>query len=155
MDASKFYGTSIGANSAGDLIRKVSMEDVEAILILAAKTYGAINLAYARAFIVGNMVNSDILMLCTDKAFGCCYIHDYPFLHNTRCGTMEFLAAEEGCGWDAYFILKKMIEWSHEKGAGEFSMRSKTNVSLAPFAKRLGFEPEPLGYSLELNRVLH
>lgn len=155
MDAPKLHRTSVGSAGSGNLIRKVEFDDIEPILEMAVRVYGNVNVSYGRAFILGNLMNPSILMVCTDRAFGCAYIHDYQFLHNTREATMEFLAAEAGAGWDAYFILKKMIEWSEEMGASEFSIRPTGEVSLDIFAKRLGFRKDLPSYSLSLERKLH
>lgn len=155
MDTAKFHGTSRRAASARDLIRAVTAHDIDFLLDLTVCIYGNVNVPFIRSFIENNVENPNICMLMTDRAFGVAFVSDYPFLYNTREAVMEFLAAEKSASWDAYFILKKMIEWADIMGAGEFYMRSKTKVSLEPFAKRLGFSLEPQGFALKINRRLH
>lgn len=155
MDPFKLHGASFGKTGAGNLIRRATMADVDNILELIVRVYGNINVPYTRLFIETSIENPFVLMLCTDRAFGASYVHDYPFLHNSRQAHMEFLGADSKAGWDAYFILKKMIQWGIESGAGEYFINTRDGMPLAAFAKRLHVRPCSQGYSIKFNRHLH
>ena len=49
------------------------------------------------------------------------------------------LCARKGAGFEAFRMVRMMIQWAREQGAqGEFKLDADTGVDFGPFARRLG-----------------
>jgi len=83
------------------------------------------------------MGNRERLVLVGRHSFGIARV-EWIYGFERRAG-LDMLCARKGAGFEAFRMVRMMIQWAREQGAqGEFKLDADTGVDFGPFARRLG-----------------
>jgi len=133
-------------------IRRVVEADVPWLLDISMRRYpGLLDPDFVRPWVT-ELAKSDapILFIRTPDAY---LLADLVFsteLPGRKDVHLIYLASDSPRGFQAYRLLKAMVQWSKMVGAQAVHFGSSTDVDLGPFAKRLGAKQEAPSFCLDI-----
>lgn len=129
----------MGVSEPPSVIRVATMADMPFMVALAKEKYPNRPVEQGIPWMTDNLQSPNCLVLIGTDSVGVASISwNYGFERRARC---DMLAARpvRGAGWEAYRMVKLMIEWAKQNGAkGAFRLDADTGADFGPFARRLG-----------------
>jgi len=120
------------------MARSATPDDLDRIFEIARAAYPAFDEDACRQWALGAFQSPNITILVGRRAFGVSGITAPFYAPARKRGTMLFLAAERGAGYEPCAILRRMVRWAMENGSLEYRFGAETDARMVVFAKRLG-----------------
>lgn len=95
------------------------------------------------------VVNPTVIAVRGEYGFAVASVVRFFYRATPQC-FMVFLCAKPNARLEGYRLLKSVIQSARERGATKIHIGSETDFDFAPFARRLGWEAQPLSYALRL-----
>lgn len=134
-----------------DMVRLATIDDVPAMLEIAAERYPPFNRAEAEAWVVRIIEHPDAILLRSTHGFAAATLYATFWEPQVMKAAMLFVCVSRKAnplGFEGFRLIDAMRAWAGGRGASRLHLGTDTGVDLGPIAKRMKAKKTPPTYAV-------